>query len=112
MISTTNSAGRIVLRISGRFEFSNRTEFSEKINLALKDQPSQIILDMSDTTFIDSAALALLFKTAELCQEHKAMLAIVNPQSFVRDVIELTNLSSIVPTFDSLESVHLTPVVR
>ena len=74
----------LVERLVGRFDQSARQEFKWRIDLAINAGYRHVILNVTEVSFIDSAAL-------------------VAPQGFVRDILDLTEISEWIPVYSSEE---------
>jgi len=51
---------RHTVRLRGRFVFASHREFNDAVDAALKTSEPNVIIDLSDTVYIDSAALGML----------------------------------------------------
>ncbi len=92
-----------VIKLEERLDSGNVDAFKEKTGEVINSEESLIILDFSDTKFIDSIGLgslvSILKKTA---QNHRSVvLSSLSPH--VRQIFELTKLYRL---FDIFESVN------
>jgi anti-anti-sigma factor len=59
------------------------------------------VIDLSQVSFLDSAALGLLMVTHRQLLAEKRRLSICKPQSTVKQIIELANLHKTISIVDS-----------
>ena len=95
--------GVIVLDLEGRFDFAARKSFKDMVERIQKDGCTHIIINMERVSFVDSSALGLLVITSQNLKCKQAMLSIVNPQPYVRQVLDLANVPKMVQVYSSLE---------
>ena len=93
-----------VLRVDERLDSENVDELKEKALSILDIGSGAIVLDMSDTKFIDSiglgALVSILKKTAQ--KDMKIVLCSLSPQ--VRQIFELTRLYRLFDIYDSVDT--------
>ena len=93
-----------VIRLHGEVDISNDKEVLAAIEMAVPHSALRLIVDLTDTSYLDSAGLALLLRLAERLQARRQQMRIVAPLgSPVRTVLELTGLPRVIPLEDRLE---------
>jgi anti-anti-sigma factor len=93
-----------VIRLHGEVDISNDKEVLAAIEMAVPHGALRLIVDLTHTTYLDSAGLALLFRLAERLQARRQQMGIVAPvESPVRTVLELTGLPRVIPLEARLE---------
>ena len=88
---------KLVLTLSGRFDFQARKPFEKAIRQVQATHHRDIILNFAQVPFIDTTGLGLLVlahKKLLLTHQH---LILVAPQKQVVHVFELTNFHKMVP---------------
>ena len=85
----------------GRFDQHARQDFKWRIDHAITQNYRFVILNMVAVSFIDSAALGWLVLAQRRFQRISGKLSIIAPTGFVRDVLELTEISEWIPIFSS-----------
>ena len=101
---------RRLIRINGEVDISNSRELATAIERAVSDSVEGVVIDLSGTTYLDSAAIELLFRLAERLHGRRHRLHLVIPPGVpVRSVIELTGLSDLVPVWEALADVPAEP---
>ena len=93
-----------VIRLYGEVDISNDREVLAAIETAVPHSALRLIVDLTHTTYLDSAGLALLLRLAERLQARRQQMWIVAPLgSPVRTVLELTGLPRVIPLEGRLE---------
>jgi anti-anti-sigma factor len=64
----------------------------------------RVFVDLSGVTFMASIGIRLLASTAKSLMVHNGKLGLINPISEVREVLEITGISEIIPIYPDLES--------
>jgi len=95
--------GAVVLELEGRFDFSARREFKETIDRAQEGEARRLILDLGGLTFIDSSALGMLVVAHQNIKLKQGQICLVNPQSYVRQILDLANVPKMIPVYDTIE---------
>ena len=93
----------IVEKFVGCFDQNARQDFKWRIDVAVNDGLRYIVLNMTEVSFIDSAALGWLVLSQRRIQRIGGKLCIVTQQGFVRDILDLTEISEWIPVFQSEE---------
>lgn len=97
-VRTQRDGATQLVRISGEVDLSNARDVIEAVAHGVPDDVTLIVLDLTDTTYIDSAAIATLFRLSERLRDRRQDLRLVVPQaSPIRAVVELTRLSQVIP---------------
>ncbi len=104
VVDARTSNGVHCVRICGEVDLTNATDVREAISrLASPDAPV-IVVDLTDTTYLDSSAIAMLFHLAErLTQRRQKLHIVVPPNSPLRAALELTALPQTIPLQPTLE---------
>lgn len=93
-----------VVRIGGEVDISNARELSARIQAAIPNTILRIAVDLTETTYLDSAGVQLLFLLADRLRVRRHELRLIVPQgSSIRAVLELTSLPTIVSLEDRLD---------
>ena len=91
----------IIEHFVGRFDMNAREDFKGRIDLAVANGFRFVILNLTEVTFIDSAALGWLVLAQRRFHRIGGKLSIVSKQGFVRDILELTEIAEWIPIFPS-----------
>jgi len=92
-ITTTKNEDSTVISISGQFDYSIHREFRD----AYKNLPqnTKIILELSQTAYLDSSALGMLLLLREHLGEEKANISITRCNPDIKRVFELSNFHTL-----------------
>ncbi len=96
--------GSIVARLSGEVDMSNATYVREQLLASTPNDALALVLDISACRYLDSAAIEVLFDVSRrLGRRRQELRLVMPPQSPLRRVIELTEVHTAAPLYDSLE---------
>jgi anti-sigma B factor antagonist len=73
------------------------------VDQAVEGGHLQIVVDLQDTSFIDSSGLGALVAGLKKTRQHGGDLRIARAQKQIRTVLGLTNLDRILRPYESLE---------
>jgi anti-anti-sigma factor len=87
-----------LVHIRGEVDISNARELSAAVEAAIPNGNPRVAIDLTETTYLDSAGVQLLFVLADRLRVRRHELRVIVPQdSPIRAVLELTRLSKLVP---------------
>ena len=93
-----------LVRVYGEIDMSNDREVLTAIEGAVARKTVRLVVDLTHTTYLDSAGLALLLRLAERIQARQQGLSVVVPvDSPVRTAFELTGLPRVIDLESRLE---------
>ena len=112
MSETTSPAGfaiteqaidseRHVLAVRGELDLFNASEFKAMFAQCIEAGRVRIIVDLAETTFVDSSGLSVLMDAFKRLRSRDGMLAIVNLNARIARILEITGLDqtfTILPT--------------
>ncbi len=105
MVITENVIdGKTVASLEGRFDFGARKTFKEVIDRSV-ESGNPVVLDLEKVTFVDSSALGLLVISHQNLKNKNIPFFLVNPQTYVKQVLDLANIGKMIPTYQTLEEV-------
>jgi anti-anti-sigma factor len=73
------------------------------INTLIEKEHVAIALNLSKVTYLDSGALNVLIYTNETLAKKNGLLALIEPNEYVKDVLEVVGLSKVVKIFPTQE---------
>lgn len=95
--------GTPIVHVRGEIDLSNAAQVRDAIAAALPDDAVVVIVDLSDTAYIDSAGIAMIFRLAErLSVGRQELRLVVPPDAPIRVAIRLTMLDQVVPVQDAI----------
>lgn len=80
------------IALHGRFDAHECPSLSAWIDARLEEGTIRLAIDLSDVTFIDSTALAVLVRGMKRARAAGGDLSLVRPSQTVRVILELTRL--------------------
>jgi anti-sigma B factor antagonist len=86
----------------GRLNMATAPEFRAYVNAVLDDGKSRVVVDLTDTVFIDSSGLGALIGVLKRARSSGGDLRIAAPSEQVRMVLGLTNLDRVLRPHASL----------
>jgi anti-anti-sigma factor len=97
----------LVVHCRGRVTYRDESaQFSASLG-ELLPSTRQLILEMSDVGTIDSAGLGELAVVLMWAQAYECQIKVAAPRAHVRNLLELTNLASVVKIYPTLdEAMH------
>jgi anti-anti-sigma factor len=101
-VDTRRTGTTQLVRITGELDLSNARELTEALGHAVPDDVTLVVVDLSATTYLDSAAIAAFFRLSQRLRDRRQDVRLVVPDgSPIRAVIELTRLSQVIPVDES-----------
>jgi|WetSurMetagenome_2_1015567.scaffolds.fasta_scaffold351031_2 anti-anti-sigma factor len=101
----TQKHGEIpVIKIIGEAVGRDVAKISKKLDSYLNSADPVIAVDLSETYVIDSYGLGVFVFSWKQFASQKKQLVFVNPQGFVKNLFDGTNLTKIINIVDSLDS--------
>ena len=93
--SSTTKTTRVVVAIVGEVDQSNAESIEDDLRSAADGRP--LVVDLRSTTYFDSAGVAMLHNL----RQDREFALLIEPDSIVRRVIEITGLDQLVPVLGS-----------
>lgn len=100
-ITLTNHGEALVISPVGEFDISSVDQLHSVFKEAATSRNHQIVVDMTQLTFIDSMALGTIIRGARRANDAGGWLRLVAPQPAVLKVLQLTELDKVFGIFDS-----------
>ena len=95
----------IVARVGGELDMTNCSYVRDELTRSIPADSEGMVVDLSETAYLDSAAIELLFELARRLGRHRQRLRIAMPDdSPLRRVLELTDVRAVAavhPTVDA-----------
>jgi len=89
--------------IRGEVDMSNARQVSDEMRAAIPNQAEGIVLDLTQTSYLDSRGISLLFQLARRLHMRGQRLAIaVGEHAPIRSVLTLTGVGSVAEIFSSV----------
>lgn len=94
----------VQLSVSGEIDLDTVNSLRSRLEEVEGRGIHRLILDFSETSYVNSSALAVLVKFAERFREHEGGIALVNVNQRVKLVFEMLGLLVFFKFFDSVEA--------
>jgi anti-anti-sigma factor len=96
--------GVVIARLVGEIDLANARAIGSLVAGAVPNDADGVVLDLSDTTYLDSSGVHLVFDLNERLRERQQRLVLAIPEgSRVRRVLDLVNVGAVVPVTVELE---------
>lgn len=92
-----------ILHVEGKILGNAADVFREQMNEHLKTGSDRLVVDLMNVPLIDSSALGAIVVTLKSCRQSGGKLVLLNPQKAVREVLEVTQLSTVIEIYDTEE---------
>jgi anti-sigma B factor antagonist len=95
--------GSLLVRLKGEIDLSNFQQLEQQLESAVEGRP-RVILDLAEVKYIDSQGLRVLKQLSNRAgREGTKLEVIARPDSFARQVLELTRMSEYIEIRDTLD---------
>jgi anti-sigma B factor antagonist len=101
--------GAAVIALTGEVDLHTCPEFKEELLRVIEDGATVVVVDLIDTTFIDSTALGVLIRGVERLRTEGGRLAVVCVDPSMTKIFEVTGLDRVFSIHRSREEA-LAPV--
>jgi anti-sigma B factor antagonist len=96
----------LLMGLHGEIDLHNSPEVRQALlDLLRREQPKQLVLDVSDVPYMDSSAIAVLVEALKLIRRFGGLVALTHLQPRVRGLLEIARLDSIFTIAESDEQV-------
>ncbi len=93
-IDSANLSTHVLVRLTGRFDFSTRDKFIAYIKETISHaEAPEIRVDLTGVVYIDSSALGMLLMARDLAKQHEKEITLSSPQPLVRQTLETAQFS-------------------
>ena len=102
-VEPTTVLGRPALSVRGELDLATAPRLAEAAESQLSQQPQSLVVDLTDTTFLDSSGARELVRIARRAAEESVALEVVCPRANrpVRLVVDLLELRAVMPIVES-----------
>jgi anti-sigma B factor antagonist len=87
--------GRHVVAVRGEIDLFTAPELKKTLADAIENGASRVVVDLSETTFLDSTALGVLIGAVKRLRGRDGQLVIVNTDANIAKTFEITGLDQI-----------------
>ncbi|MEN8167041.1 MAG: STAS domain-containing protein [Pseudomonadota bacterium] len=93
-ISKQKEDGGLRIKISGRFDFSEHKAFRDAYS-QVDPSVTRFTLDLSETSYMDSAALGMLLVLRERAGGHRADITLTGFNESIKQILEISRFEQI-----------------
>ena len=86
---------RHVVAVRGEIDLFTAPELKSALSEAIESGHTRIVVDLTDTTFLDSTALGVLIGAVKRLRSRDGVLTIVNTDANIAKTFEITGLDQI-----------------
>ena len=83
------------ISLSGDFDFSHQDMLEQTFEQVINTKPSEIEINLLDTTFIDSSVIRMFLKLRDMARHNKSSLVIVNCSDRIREIFVIGGFDQI-----------------
>ena len=102
-IETRQIEDAIIIDLCGRFDAAAKKEVQQAIDAAFATGTSHVILNLTDVSLVDSAAIGLLAINHQKVKQKGGRISLLNPKPEVRMILDMAAMPRLIPSFDKLE---------
>jgi anti-sigma B factor antagonist len=99
--TVTIGQGDFLVALTGEVDLYTAPELKQELLRLVDEGARRIIVDLTDTTFIDSTVLSVLLSTVKRLRPSGGQLGIVCSDRNIRKIFEITLLDRVFPLFAS-----------
>jgi len=81
--------------LHGRFVFASHRDFNDAVNGALQKSEPSIVVDLSDVSYIDSAALGMLLLARHRAEQLGKTISVQGAGGTVLQVLQIANFDKL-----------------
>ena len=97
----SQTAAATVMTLGGELDVVCADAFKRRFSDATEDEPTHVVIDLRELTFIDSTGLALLLGVNEMAQDGGFALSIVSEHDdAARKIFRMTGTERLLPLVD------------
>ena len=94
-------ADAYIISLEGEVDLYAAPEFRQRLLQLIGDGARQVIVDLSETTFIDSTALGVLVGGVKRLRTNDGQLSLVCSDRNITKIFEITGLNKVFPIYES-----------
>jgi anti-anti-sigma factor len=94
-----------IAHVEGELDMSNCSYVRDELTRSIPGEVAGLVVDLGETTYLDSAGIELLFELARRLGRRRQQLRIAMPDgSPLRRVLELTDVRAVAPVHPTVEA--------
>lgn len=102
-VAVERDGDAVVAHLSGEVDMTNAVYVGNELRESVPNNVRALVVDLSETGYIDSAAIGLLFELARRLSRRRQTLRLVVPEgSPLQRVLEITEIHTAAPVHQTL----------
>jgi anti-sigma B factor antagonist len=93
----------VVLGVKGEVDLANASDLRERLFELVSDGHRRIVVDFTETEFLDSTGLGALVAGLKRLRAHEGEMRLVCTTARVRKVFEITHIDRVLPLYESVD---------
>ena len=102
-VEPTTVLGRPALSVRGELDLATAPRLAEAVESQLPQQPQSLVVDLTDTTFIDSSSLGVLIGAHRRLKLRGGALLVVCESEAIAKTFKITGLDGVFTLASSVE---------
>jgi anti-sigma B factor antagonist len=103
-IEVSSAEGKVeVVALRGELDSDEAPAFDRVLEELRAAGAREIVIDLSELSFIDSSGISVLVGAARACSAERGTLVVASPTPHVRRVFEIVSLSELMAIEDSID---------
>ena len=104
-IAVERRGASVVAHVTGEIDMTNAAYLREQLLDSMPNDALALVIDISACRYLDSAAIEVLFDLSRrLGRRRQELRLVMPPSSPLKRVIELTEIGSAAPVYESLDT--------
>jgi anti-anti-sigma factor len=104
-IAVDRRGASVVAHVSGEIDMTNAAYLREQLLDSMPNDALALVIDISACRYLDSAAIEVFFDLSRrLARRRQELRLVMPPSSPLKRVIELTEIGSAAPVYESLDT--------
>ena len=102
-IDQSTNGNVAVLKLAGDLDSFSSNYLKEQLSKLFSGSKFEIVVDLTNVDFVDSAGLGQLVNALKLCIHHHGNLVLVGANSSITDLLRITKLDTVFRIYESAE---------
>lgn len=98
---------RFCVSVAGEVDLATAPELDTVLLAAIVNQPQEIVIDLTDVSFLDSTGLGVIVRALKRTRERGTSLNIIASNERVLKVFAITGLDSVLSIYPTLAALDL-----
>ena len=103
-VEVSKHGSTTIAKLIGSANMVASSDLKDQLLKLIQESPARLVLDLSELEFISSVGLGGIIAAHIRCRHHKGAVELAAPQPDIRDLLTVTNLTSLFVIHDSVEA--------